>query len=752
MPRAYHQTDPVVINSVKTKSSTDSVLEIATTNEKKLKEYNRILSPLKVVGKKLKIDEVQSLDPIEVVSKKAIQAWEKNKYNPILVEDVSMDIKGLSDLPGTLITFFAEDPQLRDDICKNWLQNKDRRATVRALIALYDGKEVHIREGVISGIIAEEPRGGNSFGFDDIFIPDGQKGKSLTFAEMSDKQKDSFSHRKRAIEDLKNNPVDVGHPIYMLPEPYAQELRRVDVKSLQDPKAKKFAFSLQALGKNNKTNKEFEASNYDEIATEENVYYKRFFHPDAKTSLGLLLTDIDRDRLNLQANGEPILWQMGPERRHLALAQRAEFFGENQNKEILDVLSKLEKDIVDFPARSNKQVRAVDYALGRLNTGAVSDTLALKELGYKKISAHKYMSRTANARTGLFNKIGKYPRSIFSIGSMPAVSGWRDVIVTQAIAHGAIFVHRNSIHAGYINRQIDLINDAKAVIRSLNLANSQEELVLRNIGAALGTGNIKEEMHNARMLYSKAGVKLFRIYTINSDPRVIEIAQALRKEFGNKIEIFVGQVADKEMCLRLIEDDIKADALFFGHGGGRQCTSAANGMAVTTLEEIYSVITDKRFNNTTILAEGAVGRSVGPLLILGLDGVSYSQQLTHGTIETGDLFFEHKNGRPAHPYHGSASAPTMIIEAANDEIHKKRVSASGRVRNVEGKAGYTFYEEKANSMCFFINNFRHYAARMLADLGVESIAELRTFLKEHDEELLRLVSTEAAHVASAYKL
>lgn len=752
MPRAYHQTDPVVINYVKSDKGVDSILEIATTNEQKLKEYNRILSPIKVVGKKLNIDEVQSLDPIEVVRKKAIQAWEQNKYNPVLVEDVSMDIKGLSDLPGTLITFFAEDPQLRADICKNWLAGKDRRASVRALIGLYDGKEVHIREGIVNGTIASEPIGGNSFGFDDIFIPEGQDGEALTFAQMSAKQKDKFSHRKFAIEDLKNNPIKVGHPIYMLPEPYAQELKRVDVSALQEPKARKFAFELQCLGSENKINKEFKAEKYDPIVSEENVYYKRFFHPEASNSLGLILTDVDRDRLNLQANGEPILWQMGPERRHLGLAQRAEFFMENQNKEIIDLLKKMEKEIDNFPVRSNKQIRAVDYALGRINTGAVSDTLALKELGYKKISAHKYMSRTVIARTGLFNKIGKYPRSIYAVGSMPAVSGWRDVIVMAAIAHSPVFVHRNSIHAGYIDRQVQLIQDAKSVIASLGMSKDQELMVQRNIGAALGTGSIKEEIHNARLLYSKAGVKLFRIYTINSDPRVAEIALALRKEFGDEIEIFVGQVADKEMCLRLIDEDIRADALFFGHGGGRQCTSAANGMAVTTLEELYSVITDKRFNKTTILAEGAVGRSVGPLLILGLDGVSYLQQLSHGTIETGDLFFEYKDGRPAHPYHGSASAPTMIIEAANPEIHKKRVSASGRVRNVEGKAGYTFYEEKANSMSFFINNFRHYAARMLADLGVESIAELRSFLKENDEELLRLVSTEAAHVASAYKL
>ena len=39
--------------------------------------------------------------------------------------------------------------------------------------------------------------------------------------------------------------------------------------------------------------------------------------------------------------------------------------------------------------------------------------------------------------------------------------------------------------------------------------------------------------------------------------------------------------------------DIRADALIFGHGGGRQCTSAINGMAISTMEEVYEITLDK---------------------------------------------------------------------------------------------------------------------------------------------------------------
>ena len=261
---------------------------------------------------------------------------------------------------------------------------------------------------------------------------------------------------------------------------------------------------------------------------------------------------------------------------------------------------------------------------------------------------------------------------------------------------------------------------------------------------------MEDEVADARYLYERAGVRLFRIYTINSDPRVIEVAAAIRAEFGDEIELFVGQVSDKAQCLKLIAPDVRADGLFFGHGGGRQCTSATNGMAVTTLEEVYSITTDERFNDVTIAVEGGIGTSMGHLLLMGIDLISYNQQLARCVIEQGDIYFEHKSGVVCMPYHGSASAPTMIIESANPALARKRLRPGGRTRNVEGKAGYRFFEEKANSMVFYLNTFKHYAARALADVGVTDMAELRQFANDHDEELIRVVSSQASAVGQAY--
>ena len=173
-------------------------------------------------------------------------------------------------------------------------------------------------------------------------------------------------------------------------------------------------------------------------------------------------------------------------------------------------------------------------------------------------------------------------------------------------------------------------------------------------------------------------------------------------------------------------------------------------MALSSLEEIYSVVTDERFNSTTILHEGGVAKTVGGLIVLGVDGIIYNQQITRGTIETGGLFVENKRGEYGQPYNGSASAPTMIIEAANPALRDKMLNPSGRTKVPEGKKGFTVYAEKANSMAFWIDEFKHQMARTLADLGVRDMCELRRFIESYDKELLRIVTPDASQLSGAW--
>lgn len=749
MPRSIFETEPIIINLVRGRSTESKILHIATRNEHKLKEIQRLLPEYEIIGKDLKVEEIQTLDPFEVVRQKAIKAWEKNDYNPILVEDVSLEILGLGGRPGPYINDFCSEVEIRRMIAEIWLKNRDRRAIARVLLAIYDGFEVHIYEGKVSGKIADTLKGTNGFGWDDMFIPTSEFNPDhLTFAEMKDELKDKMSMRRMALNKMQLHPLQLNHPVLMIEEPYQSELERMRLSKLNDDYARRFAFSLECLEKGNEANSAFTASNYQPIIKTENKFYLRFITDPGSYSLGLLLTDIDRASLKLYKNGDPFIWQMGPERRQLALAQRAEFFLENQNPRVHEALNRIED--YGIPDRSNNRSVTIEKALGTTIIGDVTETKALKEIGYKKISSDKYVSRSAISSLGLFNKIGKYARSIYGIGSMPPISGWRDVLVTGAIGHMPIFTHRNSLNAVNFERQIKLIASAKKVLRDLGLSNEAYTRAERNIGAAIGTNNLKQELHKVHRLYNEANVKLFRIYTINGDPRVVELAAALRQAYGKEIEIFAGQIADKKQALQLISSGVNVDALVFGHGGGSRCTSATNGMALTTLEEIYDITTDPHFNSTTIVAEGGVGKSVGSLLVMGVDLILSNQKLVKGTIELSDIFFQHKNGKLCHPYHGSASAATMLIESSNPELLESRMYYSGRAKKIEGSPGYMYFSKKAGSMAFYVNEFRHYAARTLADLGVSDFFELRDFLRKNKTELLRIISTEAAFTGGTH--
>ena len=78
-------------------------------------------------------------------------------------------------------------------------ENNNRRARFRTVIALIQQEEVHEFEGIVNGEIIRERRGGEGFGYDPIFQPEGY---SQTFAEMSVGVKNQISHRARAVQKL----------------------------------------------------------------------------------------------------------------------------------------------------------------------------------------------------------------------------------------------------------------------------------------------------------------------------------------------------------------------------------------------------------------------------------------------------------------------------------------------------------------------------------------------------------------------
>ena len=83
---------------------------------------------------------------------------------------------------------------------KNWKHKKVKARFICALSICYLEKKIACVKGVIEGIISNEPKGNNGFGYDPIFIPFGKK---FTFGEISPSKKYKIDHRFKAFKKIK---------------------------------------------------------------------------------------------------------------------------------------------------------------------------------------------------------------------------------------------------------------------------------------------------------------------------------------------------------------------------------------------------------------------------------------------------------------------------------------------------------------------------------------------------------------------
>lgn len=157
-----------------------------------------------VPHQKVDLDELQSLNPIEVIEHKARGAYEIIK-KPVLVEDVALSFNALGGkLPGTLIKWFLEEIG-NDGLIKLLADFDDRTATASIVYGIFDGTELKTFTGEQSGrIVTELPDAAGdgwhgSLSWNSIFIPDGS---DKTYAEMTDEELLPFSHRAKGIAKL----------------------------------------------------------------------------------------------------------------------------------------------------------------------------------------------------------------------------------------------------------------------------------------------------------------------------------------------------------------------------------------------------------------------------------------------------------------------------------------------------------------------------------------------------------------------
>lgn len=173
-------------------------INLITGNEGKAAEFAAMLG-IEVTAVKRELPEIQSLDVGEVAARKAADALEL-LGEQVLVDDTGLAIEEWNGLPGALIAWFIDTVGPQGIL--NMTQGlTSRRATVTtALGYAVPGRPVQVFQGTLKGSLAISPRGSSGFGYDPIFIPEGE---SLTYAEMTSKKKNDISHRRLAVEEMK---------------------------------------------------------------------------------------------------------------------------------------------------------------------------------------------------------------------------------------------------------------------------------------------------------------------------------------------------------------------------------------------------------------------------------------------------------------------------------------------------------------------------------------------------------------------
>jgi len=185
---------------------------LATANPDKVREITAVLADagiaIELVPRPNDVPDVDETgDTLEENARLKAEALCLATGLPAIADDTGLEVDALGGAPGVRSARFAgEDATYSDNVNLLLGRLRDvespRRGARFATVALArwpDGREV-AAFGDVVGVIAAEPRGGEGFGYDPVFVP--EEGDGRTFAEMTAAEKHEVSHRGRAFRTL----------------------------------------------------------------------------------------------------------------------------------------------------------------------------------------------------------------------------------------------------------------------------------------------------------------------------------------------------------------------------------------------------------------------------------------------------------------------------------------------------------------------------------------------------------------------
>lgn len=190
----------------------ERLIVVATRNPGKLREIVAILGdlPARLVG----LDAMPAMPEVREDGASFLDnAVKKARHYAacsglwVLADDSGLEVDALGGAPGVRSARYAGPGS--DDAANNakllaelaGVPEHERTARFRCVVVLADGEAVLARaEGTVEGVILDEPRGGEGFGYDPLFfVPS----LGCTTAELSLEQKNRISHRGRALRAIK---------------------------------------------------------------------------------------------------------------------------------------------------------------------------------------------------------------------------------------------------------------------------------------------------------------------------------------------------------------------------------------------------------------------------------------------------------------------------------------------------------------------------------------------------------------------
>ncbi len=179
----------------------------ATNNVHKLEELRKLTEG------KIEILSLKDIDCYDDIPETAdtlegnalIKArWVKERYGyDCFADDTGLEVDALDGEPGVYSARYAGDNHDSEANMRLLLSKlhgeKNRSARFCTVIALIEGDQEFIMDGIVEGEITLESSGQNGFGYDPVFRPEGC---DMTFAEMGADLKNRISHRGRAVSKL----------------------------------------------------------------------------------------------------------------------------------------------------------------------------------------------------------------------------------------------------------------------------------------------------------------------------------------------------------------------------------------------------------------------------------------------------------------------------------------------------------------------------------------------------------------------